>query len=132
MKTEVLFNSCKEFAFHSTDSESFKGGKTSVQIVLKVHHILARLSHNSVEQKLVVLTPSCATNVSEYSSVVLLCGALMTWKVFCFVLTDVFELFLGLCTVAPNSRTFDSTGLVSLSDIPCFVSFWLDSSILDV
>ena len=128
MKTEVLFNSCKEFAFHSTDSESFKGGKTSVQIVLKVHHILARLSHNSVEQKLVVLTPSCATNVSEYFSVVLLCAC----KVFCFVLTDGFELFLGLCTVAPNSRTFDSTGLVSLSDIPCFVSFWLDSSILDV
>ena len=82
--------------------------------------------------KLVVLTPSCATNVSDYSSVGLLCGALLTRKVFCFDLTGVSKLFLGLCTVALNSRTFASTGLVSLSDIPCFVSFWLDSSILDV
>jgi len=82
-----------------------------------------------VEQKLVVKTPSCATNVSDHSSVGL-CGTLKTCVVFCLDLPREIELFLRLsCAAAPTLSTLDSTGSIS-NDIFLSVSFGLVGSIL--
>ena len=77
-----------------------------------------------------VKTPSCATNVSDHSSIGQ-CGTLM---VFLIDLPREIELFLLLsCALTPTLRTSDSTGAIS-SDILLSVTvpFGLVGSILNV
>ena len=84
-----------------------------------------------MEQKLVVKTPSFATNVSEYSSVGQR-GILKTCKVFHVDLPRLIELLIRLsCAVIPAMRIISSPGLIS-SDLLLPVLFCPDSSILYV
>ena len=84
-----------------------------------------------MEQKSVVRIPSCATNVSDRSSVGL-CGTLMTCKVFCLDLPRVVELFFRLsCAVIPTLRTIRSPGSIS-TVLLLSTLFWPDSSIVHV
>lgn len=84
-----------------------------------------------MEQKFVVKTPSCATKVSDHSSVSLFVSHIRC-KVFLLDLPREVELFLRLsCAVAPTLRMLCSIYAVS-SDTLRSVSFGLEGSILHV
>ena len=71
---------------------------------------LTQSRHSSVEQKLVVNTPSCATNVSDHSSVGLL-NEHIPWKLCLSDLPHTTELLLRLdCATDPTTSAFVLTG----------------------
>ena len=79
--------------------------------------------HNSVEQKLVVKTPSCATNVSDHSSLYGLVVAAFVRSVLRLDFLLESELFLRLsCALVP---TFNTTFCTMPSDSRSVSSFSL-------
>lgn len=110
--------------FHSID-------RPTTYRFIKHSNCSSSYCHNSVEQKLVVKTPSCATNVSDHSSVGLF-RTLLACKVCRRDNPREIELLLRRsCALAPILRTPVWTGSI-FNDILLSVPFALEGSILNV
>ena len=84
-----------------------------------------------MEQKLVVKTPSCATNVSDHSSVGLFCTLIACRVCRLDNPREIELLLLRSCALVPTQRTLVWTGSI-FNDILLPVPFALEVSILNV